>query len=274
MDRTGPVTEQVYKEVTTPRMIFETGAKYCPWDTLIMYCLGLMRINYRGTEIFSHTGGHCGFTGNMILIPSLKWGIISFCNSESVGGDALVSLGYRLVDELLGVPVSERKDYDKMLREQNEGYEKKLRESKSRIYPTIPADPFPASLPLHRYAGTYRNAAFRDFTFVAQPPLHEGDKPFLRAQPRDRFWPMTLTLEHVTGEFWYGKSLSLLRFGFKAEFRLDPTGRVFQLGMALEEAVADKLWWFDKVEEAHDEVVDEEEPRSQHALDEAYMLLN
>jgi len=116
------------------------------------YALGLNVHDYRGHKIVTHTGGLPGYVSKVTLVPDLGLGVAVLTNQES--GEAFSAITWGIVDHYLGAPGTDWIDaYQKVLaRERKETAEAVNKAAASRNAASRP------SLPLERYAGTYRDA--------------------------------------------------------------------------------------------------------------------
>lgn len=120
------------------------------------YGLGWGLNDYRGKKIVSHTGGLWGLVSRVALVPELKLGIVVLTNQEA--GGAFQAMTYRILDAYLGAPSN---DWIKAYREVAEKAEKDAAEfvNKQSAARNTASKP---SLPLEKYAGTYRDAWYGD----------------------------------------------------------------------------------------------------------------
>ena len=121
------------------------------------YALGWRLRDYQGRKLVSHTGGLAGMSSQITLVPAEKLGIVILTNSES---DLMAALTYRLLDDLLGAPrprgdwVAAFAQAGQIARARADSTLKATRvERDSASHP---------SLPLARYAGSYRDELYGD----------------------------------------------------------------------------------------------------------------
>ena len=114
--------------------------------------------DYRGEKLVWHTGGWPGMVSRLTLVPSKGIGIVVLTNQEV--GAAFNAVTLRALDAMLGAPATDwAAAYGKALGTQQdkagEDWKKHLaaRDAKSK-----------PSLPLARYAGTYRDPWYGDVT--------------------------------------------------------------------------------------------------------------
>ena len=120
------------------------------------YALGLGVRDYRGHKLLMHTGGLPGYVSRVLMVPDTSLGIAVLTNQES--GEAFDSIAFRILDHYLGVQPFDWIDAFRKVRERNEARtadaEKQsagMRDRGSR-----------PSLPLAKYAGTYRDGWYGD----------------------------------------------------------------------------------------------------------------
>jgi CubicO group peptidase (beta-lactamase class C family) len=120
------------------------------------YGLGWQLNDYRGKKIVSHIGVLWGLVSRVALVPELKLGIVVLTNQEADA--AFQAMTYRLLDSYLGAPPHDwikayREVADKTVKDAAEFVNK---QSAARNAASKP------SLPLEKYAGTYRDMWYGD----------------------------------------------------------------------------------------------------------------
>ncbi len=120
------------------------------------YGLGFEMRDYRGHKIVSHTGGLPGYVSRVTMVPNERLGIAVFTNQEAT--EAFQAITYRLLDYYLAAPPTDWLPVFARLKASNDSANAAeergaaaKRDSTSR-----------PSLPLDRYAGTYRDAWYGD----------------------------------------------------------------------------------------------------------------
>lgn len=124
------------------------------------YALGFGVRDYRGRKLLSHTGGLPGYVSRVMMAPELRLGIAVLTNQES--GEAFDAIAYRLLDHYLGV---EPFDWIDAYRKVRDRLAASTRDTEQRAATARDRSSRP-SLPLARYAGTYRDAWYGDITIV------------------------------------------------------------------------------------------------------------
>ena len=112
--------------------------------------------DYRGEKLVWHTGGWPGMVSRLTLVPSKKIGIVVLTNQEV--GAAFHAVTLRALDAMLGAPATDwTQAYAKAVGAQqdkaDEDWKKHLAARDASSKP---------SLPLTRYAGTYRDPWYGD----------------------------------------------------------------------------------------------------------------
>ncbi len=120
------------------------------------YGLGWGSQDYRGRRVVSHTGGWPGQVSRTTLVPELNLGVVVLTNQEV--GAAFQAITYHIVDAFLGVPA---KDWVAAYAEVLKKGQGDADEHWQKLLAGRAADSKP-SLPLARYAGTYRDAWYGD----------------------------------------------------------------------------------------------------------------
>ncbi len=119
------------------------------------YALGWRLRDYQGRKIVSHTGGLAGMSSQITLVPAERLGIVILTNSES---DLMAALTYRLLDDLLGAP---RPRGDWVAAFAQAGQIARARAESTLTSAAAGRDSLSQpSLPLARYAGSYRDELY------------------------------------------------------------------------------------------------------------------
>jgi CubicO group peptidase (beta-lactamase class C family) len=129
---------------------------FYPEAHFLNYGLGWFLSDYRGRKVVEHGGAIDGMRAQVALIPEEKLGLVVLTN---LNGSALpVALMYRIFDSFLGATPrdwsAELLKTTKSLEDQGKAAEKK--QESERTTGTKP------SVPLDKYAGTYRNDLYGD----------------------------------------------------------------------------------------------------------------
>jgi hypothetical protein len=126
------------------------------------YGLGLDIRDYRGHKLVTHTGGLPGYVSRVAMIPDVNVGVVVLTNQES--GAAFDSIAFHVLDHYLGATAFDWIDgYTKVQAraEANiaaaEGRGGAARDTSAK-----------SSLPLAKYAGTYRDAWYGDITVALE----------------------------------------------------------------------------------------------------------
>jgi len=190
----------------------------------LSYALGWHVQDYRGAKILQHGGAVFGFQTMVVLMPEQDVGFAVEINSED--GELVQGLGYELLDHYLGLP---SQDWPARFR----AFKAKrvadgLAAFKAKGAASAKSNP---SLPLARYAGTYRDPWYGDIV-VGQD--RQGLTIDFRSTPR-----MGGRLSH----FQYDSFLT--RFDDKTiepayvSFGLDADGKVERVTMKPASPIAD-----------------------------------
>jgi hypothetical protein len=128
------------------------------------YALGLNVRDYRGRRLLQHTGGLPGYVSKVALIPELRLGVAVLTNQES--GAAFEAIVYHVLDHYLGAKAPGYPAvFDRMVKKNlADVHAKQGKEAAARDSTSGP------SLPLDRYAGTYRDPWYGDVTVAREGP--------------------------------------------------------------------------------------------------------
>ena len=182
------------------------------------YALGLNVRDYRGKILRQHTGGLPGYLSKVAMMPELRLGVAVLTNQES--GAAFESIVYHVLDHYLGVKAP---DYPASFKALNDEQRVKLREAQRKAAVSRDSMSGP-SLPLAKYAGTYRDPWYGDVT-VAQ----EGQGLAIRFKHTPSLVGDLLHWQHDTFlARWRDREL---RADAYATFSLKADGSVDQLKM-------------------------------------------
>jgi CubicO group peptidase (beta-lactamase class C family) len=126
------------------------------------YALGFDVRDYRRHRVVTHTGGLPGYLSRVAMIPDLNVGVVVLTNQES--GAAFDSIAFRILDHYLGAPAFDWIDGYRTVvaRADAATAEAERRAATSRDTASKP------SLPLGKYAGTYRDAWYGDIIIAEE----------------------------------------------------------------------------------------------------------
>jgi CubicO group peptidase (beta-lactamase class C family) len=151
--------KQLWREVTptpTGEIPAGMGALAHLRPTMSGYALGLNVRNYRGHILRQHTGGLPGYLSKVAMVPDLRLGVAVLTNQES--GLAFESIVYQVLDYYIGAKAPDYPGLFQQIRLKNR---EKLRLAKEKARSSRDSTRGP-SLPLAKYAGTYRDPWYGD----------------------------------------------------------------------------------------------------------------
>jgi CubicO group peptidase (beta-lactamase class C family) len=158
-------TKQLWREVTpTPAGEVPPGMSALAHlrPTMSGYALGLGVRDYRGHILRQHTGGLPGYLSKVAMIPDLRLGVAVLTNQES--GLAFESIIYQVLDYYIGAKAPDYPGLFQQLRQRNR---EKLRQAAQKAASTRDSSAGP-SLPLAKYAGTYRDPWYGDVAIAQE----------------------------------------------------------------------------------------------------------
>ncbi|KAM4063760.1 beta-lactamase [Hirsutella rhossiliensis] len=251
LNREGPITDEIFNELTTKR-IQQDPADNREQESCAFYALGWQVHEYGGHKIVSHDGGEPGYQCNHFFIPDLKFGGVIFSNSDQA--DTIVSLlMYKLIDELVHARLNGKVQYEDESdsesesvsgsgsedEEHDDDMEEELRQELS---PGL-GEPEPQKLPLGAYTGRYQHPGYHGIEV-------EDKDGALFVDGTDRSYGFTLTMKHICNQNKYiayvSQAFEDSEIPIKVEFRLD-NNRAVAIGIHLEERM-DEYIWFDRLE--------------------------
>ncbi len=163
VDRDGRLfSEQRSKEMWSPQTILPIGDPPQPLAELkpnfADYALGWTLRDYHGRKLVGHTGGVAGFVSRVMLVPSENLGVVVLTNAEE--GGAFDSILYHVLDRYFDLPPT---DWLVAYKTVKDTEEKEAAETMKKAESARAVDSKP-SLPLDKYAGTYRDAWYGPIT--------------------------------------------------------------------------------------------------------------
>ncbi len=188
------------------------------------YGLGWFLRDYRGRRLVAHTGGLAGMTSQVMLVPGERLGLIILTNGES---SLMTALAYRLLDTFFGTPPT---DWVAAFA-QAEQLERTQADSIVRARSSSRDSLVGPSLPVARYAGTYRDDLYGDAAITL-----ENNHLVLRFSHSPAF---VGDLEH----WQYDSFIARWRTGHIEDayvtFALEPDGSIEQFKMEAVSPLAD-----------------------------------
>jgi CubicO group peptidase (beta-lactamase class C family) len=130
--------------------------------TMSGYALGLGVRDYRGQILRQHTGGLPGYLSKVAMIPDLRLGVAVLTNQES--GLAFESIVYQVLDYYIGAKAP---DYPALFQQLRQRNREKLRQGREKVASSRDSTAGP-SLPLAKYAGTYRDPWYGDVVIAQE----------------------------------------------------------------------------------------------------------
>lgn len=152
------VTRELWKPVS-PMPFGDPPPELAPLRHFFnFYALGVGVRDYRGERVLTHTGGLPGYVSRVTMVPDRKLGIVVLTNQEA--GEAFESITYHVLDHYLGAPSFDWLGGFAAVRARTDSA---IAAVEGRTASDRDASAGP-SLPLERYAGTYRDAWYGDVT--------------------------------------------------------------------------------------------------------------
>jgi CubicO group peptidase (beta-lactamase class C family) len=159
-------TERTAREIETPVTITPNPAPPAELAALksnfSAYALGVGVRDYRGWRVLSHTGGLPGYVSIVTLLPERNLGVCVLTNAESTA--AFSALAQTIVDYDLQAPAT---DWTAAFLKVAERGQAAMAGAVGRAAAVRDASSEP-SLPLARYAGTYRDAWYGDIAIAEE----------------------------------------------------------------------------------------------------------
>ena len=149
-------TSELWREVTPMPIAPAPAGLLHLRPQLSGYALGLDVRDYRGKYLLQHTGGLPGYLSKVAMLPELRVGVAVLTNQES--GAAFNAIAYRVLDHYIG---AKSPDYPAIYAGITRQDRQELRSAAQRAATGRDSTSGP-SLPLERYAGTYRDPWYGD----------------------------------------------------------------------------------------------------------------
>jgi len=182
------------------------------------YGEGWFLSDYRGQRLVWHTGGWPGMVSRLTLVPELKLGVVVLTNQES--GAAFNAVTYRVLDAYLG---RDKTDWVAAYAAAVKKSEAKADDSWKKHEAARDKNSKP-SLPMTKYAGTYRDPWYGDVAVV-----QEGGKLRLRFSKTPQLVGTMAPWQHDTFVVrWDDRSLNADAF---VTFSLDADGAIREVRM-------------------------------------------
>src|SRR2546425_1181949 len=158
-----PATARELTSIVTPIPISDPPPELPPLETSFNgYALGFGIRDYRGHKLVAHTGGLPGYVSRVAMIPDVNVGVVVLTNQES--GEAFDSIAFHILDQYLGAPTFDWIDGFQTRQARNAS----TTAAADRSASTSRAASSTPSLPLTKYAGTYRDAWYGDIEIGEQ----------------------------------------------------------------------------------------------------------
>ncbi|KAI9720465.1 MAG: hypothetical protein M1812_002971 [Candelaria pacifica] len=266
IQRSGPISASAHAELVSVHSLPAPKAP-SPFVGVNGYGFGWQIDVYRGEELITHGGGVDGFGALVAYLPRRGWGCVMMANAAETSGVVQQTLAFKLIDDVLDVPLEERVDWDEQSERGMRLIKMMLKTAKERLYPSIPDPPLPHSLSLEKYQGTYSHPAYQNYTVVLAASL-DPKLPFQLTSvvtQDERMFSHSLTLEHISGDnflAWVNRpgvagnegSEDALLVALRVEFEVGVDGKVKTFGVHVEDAGPGQGTFtkFEWVAESHD----------------------
>ena len=156
-------TARQLTSIVTPIPINDPPSELPPLKTNFRgYALGFDVRDFRGHKLVTHTGGLPGYVSRVAMLADAGAGVAVLTNQES--GEAFDSIAFHVLDHYLNAPPFDWIDGYERLRGRNHAAAAAMERAASASRDAA-AKP---SLPLPRYAGTYRDVWYGDIEIAEQ----------------------------------------------------------------------------------------------------------
>jgi CubicO group peptidase (beta-lactamase class C family) len=235
--KTGPISPQGHAELVKPRTVITNPAELvAPPAPYLLYALGWVVANYHGEPLYWHSGSWAGFGIMVGFLPGKGFGFVMMGNTMNAR-NAQVEIYMRLLNQVFGGSACHAAE----IKQEKITAAETVDEAIKRLYPCLPSPVIPHALPLQMYTGRYQHPAYGSITLVFE-------NGHLCANLLDRVTPALLTLDHVSGEFFVAHHYQPKTIGsgseyYSAEFLIGVNGVTTAVGIDLEPATGEKIWF-------------------------------
>ncbi|UNI22488.1 hypothetical protein JDV02_008374 [Purpureocillium takamizusanense] len=258
-----PLSAAGHRSVRRPHIVIGGeggGGDPAPYDTPLMYAKGWQTSSYRGHRFWTHHGGMDAFGAQVTFFPGLDFGVAVMGNTAFTANAVAEMATWHMVDERLGVPLSERFDWMNKWQSAVRQISDNVRDGLDKIYPDRPAVPVPpSSLPPSSHAGLYHHPGYGYIYLEAVEASEMADTNLvpgaqLRAELPDNNFRVKCDFVHVSGDEWImyvdlqDAPLALTMHDFAAvEFRIG-AGEVAAMGIEWRARSDVEGWiWYEKM---------------------------
>lgn len=144
-----------FPRINLPPLLDPSHIRHAGFRGVDGYALGWFISNYRGEVMVWHNGCLDGFATMMAYLPRKQWGFTIMANSGHGGVATNQILSYNLLDDVLGIPKSERLSWNAVIERDFQRAAEPLKNPAKHLYPEAPVGDkaIPLSLPLSDYSG-------------------------------------------------------------------------------------------------------------------------
>jgi len=254
MSKSTPLSSKGFEAWFTPRTLMPFDP---PFTGPRLYTLGWRTGVYQGKQFYAHSGGMKGFGVELLIFPEMDFAVVVMANTSGTSNFLGQKLSFHLVDQKMNIPLEARFDWNKRNQHLISKGQLKSYNAAKFLYPLAPSPAISLSLPIPSYTGTYHHSAYGDLTISLDHSRSSSCNPStlsLRADRTYMMWAQILLFEHVSGEFFVGRSKTVYDFGalyddvYPVEFRVGSDGMVKEVGVGWEEAMKEEKIWLRRVE--------------------------
>ncbi|KAK1251795.1 hypothetical protein MKX07_007274 [Trichoderma sp. CBMAI-0711] len=237
IQQTGPLSEEVHKDIRTPRA-FWGGFPNKGYD-LELYGLGWSRTLYKGHVVYTHSGGMHAYGTEVYWFPEAKYGVVVFGNTATCHVVEEV-VGWKLIDDKLGVPEEDRFDYAEKWKQGRDRLTWLYENAVDVLYPERPDPVLPSTLNTSELAGTYYDPGYGRITLREEPHPDKPGETILVADRPETTWKYSMHFYHVSADHWIAYLDAPIYSGTKfkdfyaAEFKVGADGKAWGVEVLLE----------------------------------------
>ncbi|KAJ4191195.1 hypothetical protein NW767_010989 [Fusarium falciforme] len=263
IDETGPIPKAGHHVLKLPHMVVEESERL--FTGPVYYGFGWFGSVFQDEPVWWHSGLVNSMMSIMLMIPSKKFGLVIMLNSENA--PVLDSIIAKTLYDFFHVEEGKRQNLEANWNQTYAEWEERLGNCSNRLYPSLPSPPIRAPLPPGRFAGEYHHPGYGPISVSIScdkwdapsdspvPPSTTKDGCRLMAFKTDNFGKqVSYQLEHKSGDYWVGwlfnddfASVRRPRECYRAQFRVDETGRSYSFGLDIRMEGEDvPLIWFER----------------------------
>ncbi|KAK2590160.1 hypothetical protein QQS21_012156, partial [Conoideocrella luteorostrata] len=191
------LSEASHADIIRPRAIAFPDAAL--GQDITTYAAGWFRTVFHGEKTIWHSGSTATHGALVYWLPDRKYGVVIMGNYAS---EVPRTVMYRLLEDKLGIPNEKRFDINEVSRKSTKSRKDALANAPQILFPSRPSHGLPPTIKIADLQGTYHHQGYGTIELIEEAhPKKEGEKVLVAYRP-EALWPLKLTLEHASGDYW------------------------------------------------------------------------